>query len=291
MTPLQHGSKGNEVKLLQQFLGIKDDGDFGPVTEAAVKAWQQANGLAPTGIVDAHTARAMGYATTDAAERADTVAGLVIERRHLPAHEYVPGPHPKRWIFLHHTAGWNDPFKTIDDWQRDDRGRIATEFVLGGQSIRGNDTRHDGTLVQAFPTGGGAFHLGINSPMQMGSVAIELCNFGPIVNGRTWAGQVADPAQVVTLARPFRGHSTWHRYSDRQIAVLRDLLCHIADRDGIDLTKGLPDLIRQRGADAFDVLDRALCERTPGIWSHTNVRTDKTDLFPQQEIMDMLVSL
>jgi hypothetical protein len=289
--PLQRNSKGSDVKALQQFLGIDDDGDFGPITENAVKSWQTANGLPATGIVDRATAEAMGYATTDATERADIIGNLIIERHHLPPHEYVPGQHPKQWIFLHHTAGWNNPFNTIDGWARDTNGRVATEFVIGGQSIRGNDDRHDGTLVQAFPTGAGAFHLGINSPMQMGSVAIELCNFGWVKDGRTWAGQTPDPAQVVTLDRPFRGHRTWHRYSDRQIAVLRDLLCHIADRDGIDVTKGLPDLIRQHGADAFDVVDRTLCERTPGIWSHTNVRTDKTDLFPQPELMDMLVSL
>jgi hypothetical protein len=30
---------------------------------------------------------------------------------------------------------------------------------------------------------------------------------------------------------------------------------------------------------------------TPGIWSHTNVRTDKSDIFPQPEILQMIRSL
>jgi hypothetical protein len=27
------------------------------------------------------------------------------------------------------------------------------------------------------------------------------------------------------------------------------------------------------------------------VWTHTNVRKDKVDMFPQPELMDMLVSL
>lgn len=43
------------VKLLQQRLGIKDDGQFGSGTEAAVKAFQAKNGLSPDGIVGPKT--------------------------------------------------------------------------------------------------------------------------------------------------------------------------------------------------------------------------------------------
>ena len=40
---LKKGSKGNEVKLIQEFLGIENDGIFGPGTERAVKNWQREN--------------------------------------------------------------------------------------------------------------------------------------------------------------------------------------------------------------------------------------------------------
>jgi hypothetical protein len=43
--------------------------------------------------------------------------------------------------------------------------------------------------------------------------------------------------------------------------------------------------------DAFDVVDTTLVGRTPGLWNHTNVRKDKFDMFPQQELIDMLLSL
>jgi putative chitinase len=48
---LKNGSKGDDVKKLQEKLGLAADGAFGPGTEAKVKAWQAANGLTADGIV------------------------------------------------------------------------------------------------------------------------------------------------------------------------------------------------------------------------------------------------
>jgi len=48
---LKNGSKGDDVKKLQEKLGVEAIGTFGPKTEAAVKAWQKANGLKEDGIV------------------------------------------------------------------------------------------------------------------------------------------------------------------------------------------------------------------------------------------------
>ena len=48
---LKVGSKGDEVKKLQEKLGVEAIGTFGPKTEAAVKAWQKSNGLKDDGIV------------------------------------------------------------------------------------------------------------------------------------------------------------------------------------------------------------------------------------------------
>ena len=48
---LKLGSEGEDVKKLQVKLGVDPIGKFGPKTDAAVKAWQSANGLTPDGIV------------------------------------------------------------------------------------------------------------------------------------------------------------------------------------------------------------------------------------------------
>ena len=48
---LKNGSKGEDVKKLQEKLGLAADGDFGPVTESKVKVWQASNGLTADGVV------------------------------------------------------------------------------------------------------------------------------------------------------------------------------------------------------------------------------------------------
>jgi putative chitinase len=48
---LKKGSSGEDVKRLQEKLGVESAGTFGPKTEEAVKAWQRSNGLKDDGIV------------------------------------------------------------------------------------------------------------------------------------------------------------------------------------------------------------------------------------------------
>ena len=48
---LKVGSKSDDVKKLQEKLGLTTDGAFGPGTEKAVKEWQSKNGLPADGIV------------------------------------------------------------------------------------------------------------------------------------------------------------------------------------------------------------------------------------------------
>ena len=98
-------------------------------------------------------------------------------------------------------------------------------------------------------------------------------------------------SQIVTLKEEFRGHKTWHRYSDKQIEKLEKWMKFIGERDGIDIRAGLPALIKEKGAAAFEFNEDAYYGKVKGTWTHTNTRKDKFDLFPQQELMDMLVSL
>ena len=295
---LKLGSKGQEVVELQQALGIKADGDFGPATEAAVKKFQQKNGLTVDGIVGSQTLaeiRAVS-ATTDKSEKVySPVPDLVVNKYFLPKGEYKDGPIPKEYLFLHHTAGWNNPYKTIDDWAKDNRGPVATEFVLGGKSVKGNDDRHDGELVQCIPEGGYGWHLGLGSGgsqyMHSHSVGIEVCNFGYAENGRTYVNTPIATNQLVTLAEPFRGYRQWHAYSDKQIETLKLFILWIAERDSIDVRAGLIAEIKKNGIKAFDYNEDALKGKIKGMWTHTNVRKDKFDLFPQPNLIDMLLSL
>jgi hypothetical protein len=58
-TVLKLGSKGPAVRRLQRVLKLNQDGQFGPITETAVKAFQKKNSLAETGIVDASLSAAL----------------------------------------------------------------------------------------------------------------------------------------------------------------------------------------------------------------------------------------
>jgi len=292
---LKIGSKGSIVKDLQEFLEIEADGIFGKGTEHAVKAFQAKMSLVVDGLVGPKTMDLMGLVSTDLAEKTYvTENGLLINKHYLPLGEYKEGSWNKEFLFIHHTAGWHNPFRTIDHWSRDDRGAVATEFVLGGQSIKGNDNQYDGEVVQAFPEGGFGWHLGKNGSqhMHVHSVGIEVNNFGYLKNGRTYAGQLADDSQVVELSEPFKGYKEWHRYSNKQIENLKKLILYIADRDNIDVRQGLPAVIKKYGvAKGFDFNEDAYYGKIKGLWTHTNTRKDKFDMFPQQELVDMLLSL
>ncbi len=288
---LKIGSTGHNVKELQEFLELHADGIFGRGTHQAVKNWQSNNDLVVDGIVGPATWDAMQLATTDESERVRS--NFTLNQHFLPKGEYLEGPTEKEYIFIHHTAGWHNPYNTVNNWGRDNRGRVATEFIIGGPSVRGNDDKYDGEIVQAFPEGGYGWHLGRNgsSYMHSHSVGIEVNNFGWIKDGKTYAGTRVDSSQIVTLDQAFRGHKTWHRYSDTQIYSLRELILYIGDRDNIDIRKGLPNLVKQKGAKAFEFNEDAYNAKQFGLWSHTSVRKDKFDCFPQEELVNMLKDL
>ena len=63
---LKVGSKGEEVKALQEKLGLAADGDFGPGTEAKLKAWQTTNGLTADGIAGPSTLAKLGVSVSTA---------------------------------------------------------------------------------------------------------------------------------------------------------------------------------------------------------------------------------
>jgi putative chitinase len=77
---LKEGSTGEDVKKIQEKLGVETTGNFGPKTKAAVVAWQKANGLKDDGIVgDGTWGKMFGSATATATPAAPvaTAAGKI----------------------------------------------------------------------------------------------------------------------------------------------------------------------------------------------------------------------
>lgn len=307
---LRLNSRGTKVKELQMFLEIGADGIFGRGTRSAVITWQRANNLDADGIVGPNTWNAMKPPTTDLSEtQLPQYSDLEIHQHYLPKGEYKEGPINSEYVFIHHTSGWQNPYKTIDSWGRDTRGAIATEFIIGGQSVKGDDDSYDGEIVQSFPEGNYGWHLGKNGSQHMheNSVGIEVNNFSYLTKGGyekrgrwvvkeensyyTYVGSLVDESQIVTLDKPFKGHSTWHRYSDAQIESLMELILYVGERDNIDVRAGLPALIKKIGAEAFEFNADAYYGKIKGLWTHSNIRKDKFDMFPQQELLSMLTNL
>lgn len=106
--PLEVGREGEVVFELQRSLNAKlpadaavtVDGSFGPNTAAAVRRFQAANGLEPTGVVDEATWRALGPLVTAA-------AGLAALPAKQPADDPAAAPvvTAKAWIVVDGDSG------------------------------------------------------------------------------------------------------------------------------------------------------------------------------------------
>jgi hypothetical protein len=295
---LKRGDSGEDVKLLQKALGITPaDGNFGPKTDAAVRNFQGSHGLAIDGLVGPTTQKMIFK--EDLENHLDTQITLSqFEHYYLDNDEYHSGPNKPEYLFLHHTAGGENPVATVDMWNNDTRGKIGTEFVIGGTSINGKSTKWDGLIVKCMPDGGYGAHLGDNGSqsMHVNSVGIEVCNFGPLTKVgnvfKTYTGSIVHPDQVCDLGFKFRGFQYYHKYTDAQIEALRELILFIEERDGINIKKGLVEwLTTKTHAEAFDFSKDAWSGKVKGMLTHTNTRKDKSDMSPQPELIAMLKSL
>ena len=288
------------IKLIQKVIGVKPDGIFGPNTMKAVIYWQRNNNLVADGIVGRKTMETMDLIDTDIKNTSQflTEEGLLINKHYLPKGEYVEEDYTIKndYAFLHFTAGWENPYRTIDSWGRDDRGRVATEFVLGGQNHKTGNDKYDGVMVQAFPEGCQGFHLGPTKSRYMNrhSVGLEICCIGYLNrDNKSYINTKAMyPEQVCVLDKPFRRHTRWHKLSDKQLEVTKKWILYIANRDNIDVDKGLIEWIKKEGPHkAFEYHEDASKGKVKGLLTHANVRKDKYDLFPQPELIDMLLSI
>lgn len=244
----------------------------------------------------------------DADLNASHVMSLDINTYMMDPHNYVTDmgemPSKREFVFLHHTAGWNNPYHTVDFWKNDVRGRIGTHFVIGGTNIRNYDRLYDGKVVQCIPDKWFAWHLGIgNTKMHRESIGIELCNFGYLEERGSgfftiYGHRITDEDMVIELDQPFRGQKYWHKYTEEQIENLHFLLKYCEKHFGTNIKMGIPERLNNgvHSNKAFgydrDVRSGEYC----GVFSHTNVIPEnssnpKWDVSPQPLLVEMLKSL
>jgi N-acetyl-anhydromuramyl-L-alanine amidase AmpD len=208
-----------------------------------------------------------------------------IVQKRLSDDQFFQDVHPKKQIYLHHTAGGPSAVN-VAKFFNSQEGRVATAFVIGA----------DGTIVQLFSSKHWAYHLGLKPEvfaengvdyrsLDKISIGIEICNYGPLAkrNGYfyNYVGGKMDRSQITELKSKYKGHIWWQRYTDEQIESTRQLLVYLCDTYGI--SKEYTDSI-------FNIDKRAL-KGENGVFTHNSVRYDKSDIYPCPRMIEMLKNL
>jgi len=68
-------------------------------------------------------------------------------------------------------------------------------------------------------------------------------------------------------------------------------LKHLSFKHDIDLNVGLKTWVSTFEDGAFEFNEKAVAGEIKGLLSHTNVRKDKYDVFPQKEMIELIKSL
>ena len=319
---------GEDVRFLQTklkeygFFNNKIDAYFGQNTLVSVVNFQKSLNIKADGIVGLQTWSQIThfYANknrtkilSEKVEIKETASfvgldGLKIYDNLLSDEEYYKEETSKNTIWLHHTAGGSRPDWTIGGWekdfQKDEAGnvvldangnpeplRVGTQFVIGRKSSTTDDKFWDGRILRAFDDKFWAYHLGVSRNsrnLNSRSIGIEICNYGPLTLGKggvfyNYVNKPIKESEVVELSKPFRGYQYWEKYTDLQLENLRKLILHLSNKWGIQYEKGIYN------ENWFEYSDRWFT--TGGLRTHTQVRRDKFDLFPQPELIQVLNSL
>lgn len=199
---------------------------------------------------------------------------------------YYMKEYQKIQIYLHHTVSPNR--RTINrngitsdvNWWKSQNNYVNTPYIIDS----------DGLIYQLYQDKYWAFHLGTKDQhLNRISIGIELDNLGPLVwtkKGYTSFAYpnryfVSDDNVIDYETKGYRGHRFYEQYSKEQIESLRLLLLHLTQKYNIPTTYN---------EDIWDITQKAF-NHEPGIYSHTSVRKDKSDLHPQKELITMLKEL
>ena len=204
---------------------------------------------------------------------------LTIVNKFLPEHCYTKVNTKKTRICLHHTV--SSPLSIDGDVATFAAQRnIATQYIIGG----------DGTVYQLIPENFWAHHLGTqlanNAQLNRETIGIEIDVWGRLTKSGdrflTAYNSVLDAKfPVETLTEPFRGSLYYQEYSDAQMDALYLLLKKLSVEHTIPL-EGLNKTLNFELLNNFD---------KPGLYSHSNFRADKSDVYPAKKLIAMLKKL
>lgn len=230
--------------------------------------------------LDAKKNESLEYSTLDLNEIIDV---------DFPDEQYFKSQTPKKQIVLHHTVSGVGVDGDIS-WWRQTSDRIATAVIIGT----------DGKIYQCFSSIYWAYHLGLktdnNTILNKNSIGIEIDSWGGLIesNGKWYPAKwdsnlnsyvpnirVSAVNNITRYPKGFKGFYGYESYTNEQIEAVYKLLKYWGKKYNIPL---------DYNEDMFNVSNRAL-SGIPGVWSHTSFRSDKSDIHPQPEIIEMLKSL
>lgn len=209
----------------------------------------------------------------------------------FPSNQYYQEIFKKKQIVLHHTV--SDPTSHIGDvnsWLSDVT-RISTYAIIG----------YDGVINKCFKSNEWAHHLGVKSTslknfgfvdfnvrneiLNKESIAIEIDAWGGLVKKgdlfyNAYGKPISNKLEVVECN--WRGFKYFQKYSKEQIETLSELL---------------PILMKEYNITSFGIKDGNLdvrmdaLEGKSGVFSHSCYRSDKSDIYPDRNLIEMLKNI
>tara|TARA_R100000541_G_scaffold56478_2_gene65924 strand:+ start:2780 stop:6454 length:3675 start_codon:yes stop_codon:yes gene_type:complete len=202
----------------------------------------------------------------------------------------------KRQVYLHHTVSSQNIENVLFDWSsRTDT--VSTQYI----------TNNLGESEQVFPDENWANQLGISGNLfkaaglqyqnlNKTALGIELCSYGKVTKegdkyfttygNEIPASDVAQPVNRFGKPTTYRGCQYFEKYNNTQINNVKSIMQGWISKYDIKFAYSYFELFPPSSGVSFKALSGE-----KGVFTHNSVRTDKEDVYPQKELIDMLKSI
>jgi hypothetical protein len=200
----------------------------------------------------------------------------------------------KTQIYLHHTAGA----------QLFDKGKGTVDVFNLRTALNDPASTHTvidkgGHIEYLFDDKYVSYHAGAGRLVQDIGLSVEITAYGFLTerNGKFYSGgteiprdQVATAVDINGKPKAYKDHLYYHKYTPAQIASVKNLILSWSAKHKIPVK-----WLGQKSYDALFPPNKGLSQDAltgvPGLYSHNSVRKDKSDVFPQKELIEMLKTL
>lgn len=210
------------------------------------------------------------------------IAEPKIIQKPLTNGQYQTQPVDKKMVFLHHTSGFTA--ESAISWWNQTPERIGVAYVID----------RDGKIYQCFDDKYWASHLGIHGTIACDkfSVGIEIVSAGGLTKEsdgnyyfypfypKDTKKHLINPEEVIEFE--WRGFKAFQKYTDLQLQSLGSLIKFLVKKYNIQIPKI---------ENWYDFNQEVINKVLPGIWSHTTVRKDKSDIVPYPQFISWFNTL